>query len=116
MLQECSTEGIDIGPWVFDFSDGAEDTRNGVKALSGKVTDVIILDVAVSESLEMQEARIGVTEDCVAIARNDLAFSESLAHIFLNDLLAGFCAVVVVLELSEPLQALLVGQAVQGTS
>lgn len=116
MLEECTAESVDVGIWVFDFADGSEDAGDGVEAFSGEVADVIVLDVAVSEALEVHESGISVPQHSVAVAGDDSAFLEGLSYIFLNDLLAGSLSSVEILELSEPLQAFLVGKSVQGSS
>lgn len=116
MLEECTAEGVDVGIWVFDLADGSEDAGDGVEAFSGEVADVVVLDVAVSEALEVHESGIGVSQHSVAVAGDDSAFLEGLSHVFLDDLLAGSLSSVEVLELGQPLQAFLVGESVQGSS
>lgn len=116
MLEESTAEGVHVGIWVLDLADGSEDTGNGVEAFSGEVADVVVLDVAVSETLEVHESGISVPQNSVAVSRDDSAFLESLSHVFLNDFLAGSLSFVEVLELGEPLQAFLVGQSMEWSS
>jgi hypothetical protein len=75
MLEKGATEGIDIRVGILDLSNCAQDAGNGIKALSGKVADVIVLDVFVGEALKMEEAGVSATQDCMAISRDDLALA-----------------------------------------
>ena len=114
MLQKGTAEGVDVWIGVFDLSDGSEDAGDGFEALAGEIADIIVLDVAVSESLEVEETRVSVPQDCVTVAGDHSALLESLFNKLLDDGLAGFLSLVVVLELSEPLEAFLIGEAVEG--
>lgn len=113
VLEKGTAEGVDVRVWVFDLADGSKDSRDGVEAFSGQVADVVILDVAVSKALEVHKSGISVSQHCVSVTWNDSAVLESFSHVLLDDLLAGFFSLVEVLELGQPLQAFLVGEAVQ---
>ena len=115
VLEEGSAEGVDVGVWVFDFSYCSEDAGDGGEAFTSEVADVVVFDVSVGEALEVHEAGVGVAEDCVSVAGDDSSASECFADELFDDGFAGFFSLVVVLELGQPLEALLVGQAVQGT-
>jgi len=112
MLEQCSTEGIDVGIWVLDLSNGSQNTGDRLEAGSGQVTDVVFPDVPVCESLEMHESRIGVSENSVAVARDNSTFLQGLANVLLDNAFVGFFSFVVVSQFSQPFQAFLVGQTV----
>ena len=116
MLEECAAEGVHVGIWVFDLADCSEDAGDGVEAFSSKIADVVVLNVAVSEALEMHESGISVSQDSMTVSGDDSAFLEGISDILLDDLLAGSLSSVEVLELSEPLEAFLIGQSVQRSS
>ena len=115
MLKQGAAEGVDIGPRVLDLSNCPEDAGNGVEAFSCQIADIVVLDVGICELLQMEEAGIGVPQDSVAVSWNDLSFTERLLHVFFDDLLAGLFTFVVGLEFGQPLEAFLVGEAVQWT-
>lgn len=115
MLEEGSTEGIDVGVGILDLSDGSQNAGDGIEALAGQVANIVVLDVAIGESLEVEETGVGVSEHCVAIAGNDTTLLEGLAHVLFDDGLAGLFSLMEVLQLSKPLQALLVGESVEGS-
>ena len=75
MLEKGSTEGIDVGVWVFNFTNGAENGRNNFETSSGEVANIVILDVFVSELLQMHESGISVSEDSVSVPRNNSTFA-----------------------------------------
>ena len=114
MLQESPAEGVHVRVGVLDLADSAQDAGDGVQAGAGEVADVVFLDVAVGEALQVQEAGVDLAQDGVAVAGNHLPLGKSLAYVLLDDLLVGSGAFVVVLELDEPLEALLVGEPVEG--
>ena len=90
MLKESAAEGINVRIRVFNFTDGAQDVRNGLEALSGQVADVVVLDVSVSKGLQMHESGVSVSQDCVTVSRDDSAFSQSFSDEFFDCLLVGF--------------------------
>lgn len=116
VLEKGAAEGVDVRIWVFDLADGSQDSGDGVEAFSGQIADVVVFDVAVGKALEMHESGISVSQHSMSVSRNDSAFLESLSHVLLDDLLIGLFSLVEVLELGQPLQAFLVGKAVQWSS
>lgn len=116
MLEKCTTEGINIRPWIFDLSNCPENARNRIKAFPCKVADIVVFDVGISKFLQMQEARISVPQNSMSISRNDFSLAERLPHVFLDDLLAWFFPFVIRLEFGQPLEAFLVGKSMQRTS
>ena len=116
MLEESSAEGIDVGVRVLDLADGAKNTGNGLEASSSKVADVVVLDVLISEGLQVHESGIGVSEDSMTVAWDNSAFSQSFSDELFDDFLVRFFSLVVVFEACEPLEALLVGKTVQRSS
>lgn len=113
MLEKSTAECVDIGIRVFDLTNGTQNARNCIEASSSEVTDVVILDVFVSESLQVHESGIGVSEDSMAITGDDSAFSQSFFNKFFNDFLVGSFSFVVILEEGEPFEAFLVGKSVK---
>jgi hypothetical protein len=103
VLEKCATKGIHIGVRVLDLSNCAQNTGNRIKALSGKITDVVILNVLICEVLKMKEPGISVSQDCMSISGNDLALAEGLADILFDDCFAGSGTLMVILEFSKPL-------------
>lgn len=71
MLEKSSTEGIDVRIRILDFSNSSQNSRNSFEAFSCQVADIIVFDVAIGETFQMHEARIGVSEDGVTVSRDD---------------------------------------------
>lgn len=84
MLEESSTESIDIRIWVFDFAYFAQNAGNCIEALLSQIADVIVSDVLISESLQVQKSRIGISEDSMAITGNNSAFFQGLVNEFFD--------------------------------
>lgn len=116
MLKESPTEGINVRIWVLDLSNCAQNGRDSVKAGTSQVTDVVILDVPVSKALQMHEPRISVSQHSVSIARDNSACLKSLANELLDDGLVGLLSLVEISQLSQPLEAFLVGKTVKRSS
>lgn len=73
MLEQGAAEGIDIGVWVLYLADFAQNAWDGVKALSGQIADVVVLDMLVGVLLQVHEPWVGVPEDGVTVARDHSA-------------------------------------------
>ena len=68
MLEESTTESIDIGIGIFNFSDFSKNSWNSIEALPSQITNVIVLDVTISEGFQVHKSRVGVSEDGVSVA------------------------------------------------
>lgn len=116
MLKKSTTEGINIRIWVLYFTDFAQNARDSIKTLFSQIADVIVFDMFVCESLQMEESRVGVSEDSMPIARNNSTFFQCLVYEFFNQATIRSFSLMEVLQFSQPFKALLVGKTVEGTS
>lgn len=116
VLEEGATEGIHVGVWVLDLADFAQNSRNGVEALSGQITNVVILDVLVSKALQMHEPGISVPKHSMAVARDNSTFLQGLIHKLFNFCLVWSFALMELFQIGQPFQAFLVSQPMEGTS
>ena len=61
MLEKCTAEGINIRKGIFNLSKSTQNTWNGFEAEIGKITDVIVFNVSLSERFQMHESRISIS-------------------------------------------------------
>lgn len=69
---------INVRVRVLDLAQFLEDWWNNLEDGSGEFDQRIILDVSLGEGSQVHEARIGVSEDSVAVSRDDFTLGESV--------------------------------------
>lgn len=108
VLEKTSAVSIDVWIWVFNLSDFAQNAWNSFEADSSQITNVVVLDVSVSEFLQMHESWVSVSQDGMSVTWNDSTFSESFVNELLNDGLAWSLSLVEFFKFHKPFQAFLV--------
>ena len=116
MLKESSTVSINVREGVLNLPNCSQDPGDRVKTFCSQITDVVFLDVSLSKALQMQEAGISVSEHSMPITRDYSSLRKSLSDILLNDLAVRLLTSVVILELDQPLEALLICETMEGSS
>lgn len=113
--KEGAGSSVDVGPGVGDLTSCLEDVGDHSIASLYEVHEVVVLaDELVGEVELAHEARVGLSEDGVAISRNDLATGKGVLHV-LSDVIFSPGLAKLVLEIEEELEALLVSETVEGT-
>ena len=113
--EEGAGAGVNVGPGVADLTGGLEHVGDHSVASLNEVNKVIVLDVLLSEVKLAHEARIGLTEDGVTVSGDDLAAGKGVLNIVSNVIFVPGLAELG-LEVEEELEALLVGETVEGSS
>lgn len=104
---------VNVGPGVGDLTSCLEDVGDHSIASLYEVHEVVVLaDELVGEVELAHEARVGLSEDGVAISRNDLATGKGVLHV-LSDVVFSPGLPKLVLEIEEELEALLVSETVE---
>lgn len=85
---------IHVGEWVLHLTQRAEHTWDSLIAHSHQLNDFVVLDVLLSELLEVQESGICVSEDGMAISWDNSAGLESLVDKLNYGVLVGSLSVV----------------------
>lgn len=106
--------GIDVGIWILDLALLQEHGRNGLIACVDQLEEGIIRAVLQGKVTFQHVSWICVSQHGVAKAWDDLAFLQGLVGKVGHQLLGGFLPMQLLLDIQEPGQTLLVGQAVQG--
>lgn len=84
MLKKGTTECIDVRIRVFNLSNFTQNSRDGLEAFSGKITNVIVFDVSVSKCFQMHESRVCVSKDSMTISRDNSARRKSFTNELFN--------------------------------
>lgn len=103
---------IDIRPWVLDLADFAEHSGDHALALGDEVDPIVVLDVHGRELGLNNLTRVGLAQHGVAVAGHDAAAAERVVDVLL-ELRVGRLEPDVLDEALEPVEHLLVGEAVQ---
>lgn len=107
--------GINVGPWVLDFSQFGQDWRNDLVDVADKLEEWIIGQMLEGELALAGITRICFTEDSMTVAGNDLARFQCLPDEVLDlvfvSVVSEFSA-----QLLQPNEYFLVGQTVQWSS
>lgn len=85
MLKKCPTECVYVGVGIFNLADRSKNGWDGLEALFGEVTYIVVFDVLVSESFQMHESGICISKNCVAISRDDSPFLQRFSDILFDD-------------------------------
>lgn len=107
--QESTRMGVDIRPRVLRLASLKKDVRDDVVDLADELEERVLGEVLESELALSSVAGVGLAQDGVAIAGNDLAALESGPDVFLDGLI-GSIGADLVLHLLEPDEHFLVGQ------
>jgi len=113
--KQSTRAAINIGPWVANLTSSIKNTWDGLIVSTNQRDQVVILNVLVSKIKLAHETRIGLTENSVTVARDNLTrLKSSISEI--NDIL--FVPVITILlnEAQDVTKALLVSKTVEGTS
>ena len=113
--KEGARTAVNIGPGVLDFAGGRQSLGDLFIVGLNKINEVVVLDVFLCELELTDESRVGLSEDGVSIARNNLTTRHSVSHKVV-DVLSGPAVSVFGLEGEEIVEALLIGEAVKGAS
>lgn len=73
MLEKGSAECIDVRVWVLDLANFAQDARDGVEAFPGQIADVVVLDVSISETLQVHKPGVSISQNGVSVSRDHSA-------------------------------------------
>jgi len=115
VLQQNTRVGINVGVRVLSLAVLRQDTWSDLVDLADEVEHGIIGELAKSKFALRDVTRIGLAENCVAIARDDTTAVQGLPQV-VGDLLVAEIVTNVLLHLGEPIQDFLVGQAVERSS
>mmetsp|Transcript_72612 Transcript_72612/g.119597 ORF Transcript_72612/g.119597 Transcript_72612/m.119597 type:complete len:291 (+) Transcript_72612:305-1177(+) len=107
--------GIDVGIWILHLALLQEHWRNGLIACVDQLEEGILRAVLQGKFTFQHVSWIRVSQHGVAKAWNDLTFLQGLVGKVRQELLGGFLPMQLLLDIQEPRQALLVGQAMQGS-
>ena len=105
---------VDVGPRVADLAGGTKDLGDLFIVGLDELDKVVVVNVLVRELELAHEARIGLTQDSMAVPRYNLAGLERDIN-ELTDVLTGPVLTVLSLEVQEVVKALLVSETVEGT-
>lgn len=115
MHQESTGTSINVGPRVGDLTSGLKNVGDHTVASLDKVDEVVILDVGLSEVELAHEARVGLSEDGVAVSGDNLPAGEDILNVA-TDIVFGPLGSELLLEVEEELEALLVSETVERAS
>lgn len=115
VLQEYTGVRVDVGVRVFRLAMLCENTGGNLVDLGDKLEHRIIWQMLLRELALRDVARVGLAQDGVAIAGNDLASLERAPEVVLDGLVGQIIADRL-LHLLQPVEDFLVGEAVQRTS
>jgi len=76
-LQEDSTVGVDIWPWVLDLANAAQDVRNHSVQVRAQLEQWVIGQPLESKLTLADIARVRHTQHSMAIARNHLEYTTT---------------------------------------
>lgn len=102
MLQQGSTESVDIRVRIFNFADFPQNSGYCIKALSCQITNVVISNVFISESFQVEESWVSISQHCMPVAWHDSAILQGFVHKLLNDGLIWLLSVMEIFEGNEP--------------
>lgn len=116
MDQQAARVGVHVGPWVLGLSSGQQDVGDDLVELVDQLDQALAGDVLEGELALACVARISLSQDGVAVTRDDTARGEDLTAV-LGELLVGDVTVAqLVLEILQELQDFLVGKSVERSS
>lgn len=72
VLQQDTGVGIYVGPWVLDLAEFGQDWGHNLVDVGNQLEQRIVWQVLQGELALASVARIGLTQDSVTVARNDL--------------------------------------------
>lgn len=115
MHEEGTRAAIDIRPGVLDLSGSSKALGDHFVVGLDELYKAVILDVLVDVVELAHEAGIGLSKDGVSITGDDLARLEGVGNM-LSDIILGPAFSVLVHEGKQEVEALLIGESVEGSS
>lgn len=115
VLQQDTRVGIDVGVGVLGLAVLGQHTRGDLVDLADQLEHGILGHLLLRELALRHVARVRLAQDSVAVAGHDTARVQGGPQV-VSDVLVAQVVTNRLLHLGEPVQHLLVGQTVQGTS
>lgn len=112
VLEEDAGVSINVRPWVLDLAQFSQDWRHNLVDVADELEQRVVGQMLEGELALASVARIGLAEDSVSVAGNDLSRLEGLPDEVLDFVLVGVVSELAA-QLLQPHEDLLVGQAVQ---
>ena len=113
-LKKDTRVSVNVGPGVLSLSVLSQDSRSNVVHLADELEHGVLRKVLKSELALASVTGVGLAENGVPVARNDLAGAEGLPEVVF-DLLIGGSKTDLVLHLNDPSENFLVGKTVERT-